>query len=63
LVLSAIIDVSNEGSISNMLQAAEIILAILGLCGAVSMQGVCWTVLGCEVARIICDIISKYLED
>lgn len=46
-----------------MLQAAEIILAILGLCGAVSMPGVCWTVLGCEAARIICELISKHLED
>lgn len=46
-----------------MLQAAEIILAILGLCGAVSMSGVCWTVLGCEVGRIICNLIVKYLKD
>jgi len=46
-----------------MLQVAEIILAVLGLCGAVSMQGVCWTVLGCEAGRFICALISKYLED
>ena len=46
-----------------MLQAVEIILAILGLCGTVSMQGVCWTVLGCEVGRTICILISKYAKN
>lgn len=45
-----------------MLQLAELVLAILGLSGAVSIQAVCWTVLGCELVRIVIDYIQKRLE-
>ena len=41
-----------------MLQLAEIILAILGLAGNVSIQAVCWTVIGCEMARIGIEMIQ-----
>jgi len=42
-----------------MLQLAEIILALLGLAGAVSIQAVCWTVIGCELARISIDMMKQ----
>lgn len=42
-----------------MAQIAEIVLAILGICGVVSMPAVCWTVIGCEIVRTIVDIYIK----
>jgi len=42
-----------------MLQLAEVVLAILGLSGTVSIQAVCWTVLGCELVRMIVDFMQK----
>ena len=45
-----------------MAQIAEIILAILGLCGVVSMPAVCWTIIGCEIFRIIVELWEKLNE-
>lgn len=45
-----------------MAQIAEIILAILGLCGVVSTPAVCWTVIGCEIFRIIVEILKTLNE-
>ncbi len=45
-----------------MAQIAEIVLAILGLCGVVSMPAVCWTVIGCEVVRLIVVVYEKLNE-
>ena len=45
-----------------MAQIAEIILAILGLCGVVSTPAVCWTVIGCEIFRIIAEILKTINE-
>lgn len=41
-----------------MAQIAEITMAILGLCGVVSIKTVCIIVLVCEIVRIVCDIAS-----
>lgn len=41
-----------------MAQIAQIVMAILGLTGVVSIQAVCWTFLGCEVIRIIAEFIK-----
>ena len=46
-----------------MCQIAEITLAILGLCGAVSMPAVCWTIIGCEIARTIFEIVLKVIDE
>ena len=46
-----------------MAQFVEIILAILGLCGIVSMPAVCWTIIGCEIVRIIFDTIKALNKD
>lgn len=45
-----------------MAQITEIIMAILGLCGTVSLNTVCIVILCCEVIRIICDIVIKQLK-
>ena len=45
-----------------MLQLAEIVLAILGLAGNVSIQAVCWTVIGCELARIGIEMIQDKMK-
>lgn len=45
-----------------MAQIAEIVLAILGLHGVVSMPAVCWTVIGCEGLRIIIDLWEAFNE-
>ena len=41
-----------------MAQIAEIILAVLGLCGVVSMPAVCWTIIGCEIFRTIAEVLK-----
>lgn len=45
-----------------MLQIAEIIVAILGICGVLSITPICVTVLVCEMARIICEAVSKEIK-
>ena len=45
-----------------MAQIASIVMCILGLCDVVSLKAVCIVILCCEVIRIICDIILKWLN-
>lgn len=46
-----------------MAQIAEIVMAILGLCGVVSLNAICITILACEIIRIIFDAVSKRLNE
>ena len=46
-----------------MAQIIAIVIAILGLCGHVSLSTVCWTVIVCEAIHIICQILLKKLNE
>ena len=45
-----------------MAQIAEIVMAVLGLCGVVSLNAICITILACEAIRIIYDVLKRSIE-
>ena len=45
-----------------MIPIFEILMAVLGLCGAINITAVCWIVIVGETIRLILEVINKFIE-
>jgi len=41
-----------------MFQIAEIVFAIIGLCGGIAIRPLCWCILACEFVRFFIEVVE-----